>query len=324
MNPFAGNQDLLPPLRDLVDAVARRLAASQGASQRLFHGRGKTYPDLEFITIDLFAPVLLVTLFRELASDWLAELVAALQQLSGKQSFDCIAVQRRHGKNVSLDIVLGELPAQLYAKEDGLRYQITLGDTQNIGFFLDMQPGRQWLREHAKEKTVLNLFAYTCSFSVSALAGQAQQVINIDMSSTALATGRANHLLNFPTQKVTDKVAFRDFEILRSIGWIAKRAPFDIAIIDPPSYQPGSFIAAKDYPRLIRRLRRLVKEGSLVLACLNARNLPPAFLLESFAENFAAAKFVARLDNSADFPDLNDEQSLKLMLFRVGELSHLT
>ncbi|MGI9285002.1 MAG: class I SAM-dependent methyltransferase [Pseudomonadales bacterium] len=319
MNSFAGNQDLLPSLRHLVDAVTRRLAANQGASQRLFHGRGKTYPGSEFVTIDLFSPVLLITLFREPPSDWLAKLTGALHQLAGKQSFDCIVVQRRHGKNVSLDIVLGELPAQLCAKEDELRYQITLGDTQNIGFFLDMKPGRQWLCEQAKDKTVLNLFAYTCSFSVVALAGGARQVTNIDMSSAALATGRSNHLLNFPAQAVAEKVMFRDFEILRSIGWIAKRAPFDIVIIDPPSYQPGSFVAAKDYPRLIKRLPRLVKPGSLILACLNARNLEPEFLLQSFARNFPAAKFVQRLSNSADFPDVDLEQSLKLMLFRVRD-----
>ncbi len=92
-------------------------------------------------------------------------------------------------------------------------------------------------------------------------------------------------------------------------------------IIDPPSYQPGSFVAAKDYPRLIKRLPRLVKEGSLILACLNARNLPPAFLLENFEENFPAARIVTRLENSLDFPDIDPNQSLKLMLFRVGELS---
>ncbi|MGI9294630.1 MAG: class I SAM-dependent methyltransferase [Pseudomonadales bacterium] len=324
MNPFAGKQDLPTPLQDILDAVALKLATNQGASQRLFHGRGQTYPGLEFITIDLFAPVLLVTLYREPTANWLDELVERLGQLADGEIFDCIAVQRRDGKNVSLTIAHGELPTRLYAKEDELCYQITLGETQNIGFFLDMQPGRDWLRAQARDKKILNLFAYTCSFSVAALAGGARQVINIDMSRTALATGRSNHLLNFPAQTVADKVIFRDFEILRSIGWLAKRSPFDILVIDPPSYQPGSFIAAKDYPRLIKRMPRLVKPGSLILACLNARNLQPEFLLQSFAQNFPAAKFVQRLTNSADFPDVDAEQSLKLMLFRVAELEHPT
>ncbi len=315
--PFAHEQDIATSLRALIDAVARRLATNQGASQRLFHGRGKTYPGLEFVTVDLFSPVLLVTLFREPTPEWLAGLINALQQFSRKESFNCIAVQRRQGKDISLTMAWGELPAQFYAQESGLRYQMSLDGTQNIGFFLDMQPGRQWLYENARDKKILNLFAYSCSFSVAALAGNALQVVNIDMSSRALATGRVNHLLNFPAQTVAAKAVFRDFEIMRSIAWIAKRGPFDIVVIDPPSYQPGSFVAAKDYVRLIKRLPRFVKEGSLILSCLNARNLAPDFLLQRYAKNFPAATFVKRLENSADFPDIDDEQSLKLMLFRV-------
>ncbi len=302
---------------DLVTAVASGLARNQGDSQRLFHGRGKTWPGLEFVTVDLFSPVLLLTLFREPDAAWLAALINDLQQFSAKKNFDCIALQRRIGKRVSLTIEKGALPAALYAQENELRCQLSLGDRQNIGFFLDMQPGRQWLRERAKGKKVLNLFAYTCSLSLAAVAGGARQVVNIDMSSATLGAGRANHLLNFPARTVADKTVFKDFEIMRSIGWIAKRGPFDIVVIDPPSYQPGSFIAAKDYPRLIRRLPRLVEEGSLILACLNARNLSPDFLLQSFADNFPAATFVQRLENSTDFPDVDEQQSLKLMLFRA-------
>lgn len=323
MNPFAAKPGLPAPWQILVDTVATRLAANQGASERLFHGRGQTYPGLEFVTADLFAPLLLVTLFREPPADWLAAMLNGLTQLASAESFDCIVLQRRHGIKVASAIVHGGMPAQLCAREDGLQYHIALGDTQNIGFFLDMQPGRHWLRARAKHKKVLNLFAYTCSFSVTALAGGARQVINVDMSSTVLETGRRNHLLNFPAHTIAANVEFRDFEILRSIGWLAKRAPFDLVIVDPPSYQPGSFVATKDYPRLIRRLPRLVKPGSLILACLNAPNLPPAFLLQSFAANFPAAKFVMRLDNSAAFPDVDTEKSLKLMVFSVGETMRL-
>ncbi len=317
VNSFAAEPNPRAAARVLVDEVACKLASNQGDSQRLFHGRGKTWPALEFITVDLFSPVLLITLFRKPTAAWLAALTNDLQQFCDRGNFDCIAVQRRYGKNVSLTIEKGALPAQLYAQENGLRYQMSLRDTQNIGFFLDMQPGRQWLREQAKHKKILNLFAYSCSLSVAALAGSARQVVNIDMSSAALGVGRANHLLNYSAQTVAENVVFKDFQIMRSSGWIAKRGPFDIVVIDPPSYQPGSFIAAKDYPRLIKRLPRFVTEGSLILSCLNARNLSADFLLQSYADNFPAATFLHRLENSADFPDVDEEQSLKLMLFRA-------
>ena len=63
-----------------------------------------------------------------------------------------------------------------------------------------MKPGRDWLLQNAAGKRVLNLFAYTCSLSVAAIHGGAEEVINLDMASAALATGRKNHQLNFDTQ----------------------------------------------------------------------------------------------------------------------------
>jgi 23S rRNA G2069 N7-methylase RlmK/C1962 C5-methylase RlmI len=45
-----------------------------------------------------------------------------------------------------------------------LQYRVDLGRKQNTGLFLDMRYGRDWVREQAEGKRVLNLFAYTCGF----------------------------------------------------------------------------------------------------------------------------------------------------------------
>ena len=50
-----------------------------------------------------------------------------------------------------------------------------------------MRYGRRWVRQQAAGKRVLNLFAYTCGFSVAAIAGGAQQVVNLDMAKAALS-----------------------------------------------------------------------------------------------------------------------------------------
>ena len=168
----------------------------------------------------------------------------------------------------------------------------------------------------AAGKKILNLFAYTCAFSVVAVAAGAEKVVNVDMSSSALNVGRANHQLNGLTKERTEYLAEN---IMKSWGRIKKRGPFDIVIIDPPSYQPGSFIAGKDYEKVIRRLPELLPKGGLVLACLNAPELSDEFLKSQFATQLPEAGFVERVAPHPDFPDINPEQQLKLLVYRLPQ-----
>jgi 23S rRNA (cytosine1962-C5)-methyltransferase len=90
-----------------------------------------------------------------------------------------------------------------------------------------------------------------------------------------------------------------------------------LVIIDPPSYQKGSFIAEKDYAKVIRRLPELMPEGGLVLACLNAPELSEGFLKQQFNEQCPQAVFIERLQPHADFPDVDPEQQLKLLFYKI-------
>lgn len=76
-----------------------------------------------------------------------------------------------------------------------------------------MANGHEWVRKHAQGRRVLNLFAYTCAFSVAALAGGAEHVLNIDISRAALSRGRDNHRLN---QQDIKRVAFEGVDIFKS------------------------------------------------------------------------------------------------------------
>lgn len=297
----------------LADYQARITSGGNIDSCRLFHGRGQCYPGLEFVTLDAFAPVLLLTLFAEPPERWLEDLVATLKDRLNP-GFDCLVVQRRYLPNAPSEVPLGQLPEQVYARRGDLRFHLHLARQQNTGFFLDMEPGRQWLERQALGKRVLNLFAYTCAFSVVAVAAGAEKVVNVDMSSPALNSGRANHQLNGLDKTRSEFLAE---DILKSWGRIKKRGPYDLAIIDPPSYQKGSFIATKDYAKVVRRLPELMPEGGLVLACLNAPELSENYLKQQFEEQCPAAVFVERLSPSADFPDVDPQQQLKLLVYRV-------
>ncbi|MFC3116602.1 class I SAM-dependent methyltransferase [Cellvibrio fontiphilus] len=282
-------------------------------SQRIFHGRGRCFSGLEFVTVDYYQPVILITLFAEPPVQWLDKLVAHIKPIFDSLA-TCLLVQRRYLPQAPSEVLWGELPKEIYAQRGSSRFYLHLAQQQNTGFFLDMEPGRLWLEQNAAHRRVLNLFAYTCAFSVVAIAAGAEKVVNVDMSRPALNLGRANHQLNGLAK---DKSEFVAENILKSWSRVKKPGPYDLVVIDPPSYQKGSFVAEKDYAKVIRRLPELMPAGGLVLACLNAPELSVAFLQQQFSEQCPQAEFVERLQPHADFPDVEPEQQLKLLVYKI-------
>jgi 23S rRNA (cytosine1962-C5)-methyltransferase len=199
--------------------------------------------------------------------------------------------------------------------EHGLKYQLDIGRNQNFGLFLDMRNGRQWVQDNAKGKNVLNLFAYTCGFSVAAIAGGARQCLNVDMSRGSLNKGRDNHRLNEHDMR---SVNFLGYDIFKSWGKIKKGGPYELVIIDPPSFQKGSFALTKDYKKILRRLPELLTEGGEVIACVNSPAVSPNFLIETMAEEAPNVEFIERLDNPPEFVDVDLDSSLKVLKFRIN------
>ena len=300
----------LQPLLALAQACARQPGQTHD-SRRLFHGRGRCFTGLEFVCIDFFQPVVLVTLFAAPPDTWLAELLADITPLARANSWTLV-VQRRYVEGAPSEVVLGDMPERWLAARGPLRFLLNPLTQQNVGYFLDMEPGRQWLESNAAGKRVLNLFAYTCAFSVVAVAAGAEKVVNVDMSKKALAQGRENHHLNGLDKQ---RSAFLPEQILKSWSRIRRQGPYDIVIFDPPSFQRGSFVASKDYAKLVRRLPELLPHGGSVLACLNAPELATDFLLQSFAEHCPEAQFITRLPSAPEFPDANPDRQLKLLYF---------
>lgn len=282
-------------------------------SYRVFHGRGRVFPGFEFVTIDFFQPVILLTLFTEPPKNWLSDLVAVARGLFDENKTTLLA-QRRYLAGAPSEVLWGNLPERCVARRGNLQFSLHLAQQQNSGFFLDMEPGRVWLEQQAQGKRILNLFAYSCAFSVVAVAANAHVVVNVDMSSAALNMGRSNHQRNGLDKARSEFLAEN---ILKSWGRIKKRGPYDLVIIDPPSYQKGSFVAEKDYAKVIRRLPELMPEGGWVLACLNAPELSDGFLRQLFIENCPAAEYIERLQPHQDFPDVDPEQQLKLLVYRL-------
>ncbi|WP_298445649.1 class I SAM-dependent methyltransferase [uncultured Ferrimonas sp.] len=282
---------------------------------RLFHGRGHCFPGLEGITLDWLPPSLLLTQFSAVNPEQKQGLIAQVTQWWQQHSQQPLSLvwQNRSVSPAQTESIGVAPPATHWAQESGLWFELNLMRGQNHGLFLDMLNGRRWVQQQSQGKKVLNLFAYTCGFSVYACAGGASEVVNLDMSKPALAQGKRNHSRNG-----FDKgVRYLGHDLFKTFGKLKKLGPFDLVVVDPPSFQQGSFIATKDYPRLLRRLPEMLNDGGEALLCLNAPELSRAHLMGQVSECAPQLQFIEQIANPASFPEVDIDKGLKVMRYRL-------
>ena len=299
-------------IEKLKEIILENLKDKSPEMKRVFHGRGNFYDDYNYLVIDSLNDILLATLFQEIPQDIEKQIINVLEEVYEEKQFKSLVLQRRYKKDNLNEVLKGIVPKDSIAIENALKYKINFSN-QNIGIFPDMKVGREYIQSICKDKNILNLFSYTCAFSVAAISAKASKVVNVDMAKGALTTGRENHHLN---NLDTKKVKFMPYDILKSWSRIKKEGPYDIIIIDPPTLQKGSFEATKDYEKIIKRLDQLANEKCVVLACLNAPDLPSVFIKDIFKEFASDFVFEKRLENPQTFVVIDDEKALKNLIFK--------
>ena len=301
-------------MQPLLDTIATLTRPTDAA--RVFHGRGGLHPGCEHLALDAYPPAWLLTSFQPLTDAEVAAIGNALAARWAQIAPDdplCWLLQLRHGGRTETRLMAGAVPDPHVVTEDGTRYGVHLERGQNHGLFLDMAEGRRWVRALAQARPglrVLNLFAYTGAFSVVALQAGAAQVTNVDMSAGALGIGRRNHALN----GIATGASFLAHDIFNSWGKLTRGGPYDLVICDPPSFQKGSFVATKDYPRLLRRLPDLLAPGGHALLCLNAPEIGSGFLIEHLRTEAPTMRLLQRLPNPPAFADAAPERALKVLV----------
>ena len=304
-------------MQALLDAIAAMPLAQEAG--RVFHGRGGLHPGCEHWALDAYPPVWVLTSFQPAGEEALARVGAALaarwQQLAPGQALNWV-FQDRQAPRSPTRLMAGSVPDAHWVHEAGSAYRVQVARAQNHGLFLDMAAGRRWVRDHVAARPglkVLNLFAYTGAFSVVALQAGARQVVNIDMSAGAMAVAQQNHARN----GVAAGAAFLVHDLFNSWGKVTRSGPYGLVIMDPPSYQKGSFVATKDYARLVRRLPDLLRPGGHALVCLNAPELGPDFLRDTLQAQAPELTFVQRLDNPPAFADVSADRALKVLVYKA-------
>ena len=139
----------------------------------------------------------------------------------------------------------------LEVHENGLRFQVNLRDYIDTGLFLDHRKTRQLVREECFGKKVLNLFAYTGSFSVYAASGGADGVTTVDLSSPYLQWAEENFRANDFLPGMFEFVQSDVIPYLKEAG--KKKRKWDLIILDPPDFfqqqKDGEGLGCAEKPR---------------------------------------------------------------------------
>jgi len=254
-------------------------------------------------------------LYREMSPDWIDSLVGELRRCLGVR-LEAVVLRRRYEAHGGPELIFGTLPAVCEARENGLRFALDFTTGRNPGIFLDAGPARRLVRERAAGRRVLNLFAYTCGFSVAALAGGAGSVVNVDMNRRVLAIGRRSHELNGLDRR---RASFLAHNIFKSWGKLRRLGPFDLVVIDPPARQGMNFTAERHYPRLLRRLPGLITPGAEIVACLNAPGLGRDFL-EALLQRYTGGRLRGIPPRAPGYDECEGpERGLSVLHWQVGE-----
>lgn len=122
---------------------------------------------------------------------------------------------------------------EVLVNEGGLRFWVNLSDYVDTGLFLDHRITRSLVRDEAKGKRFLNLFAYTGAFTVYAADGAAAETTTVDWSNAYLQWAARNMETN---QFVGDQHRFVRSDATSFLTSLDQHAMFDLAVVDPPTF----------------------------------------------------------------------------------------
>ncbi|MBN1970491.1 MAG: class I SAM-dependent methyltransferase [Candidatus Delongbacteria bacterium] len=171
--------------------------------------------------------------------------------------------------------------------ENGMLFYINLTDYLDTGLFLDHRSAREIAASSCKEKTVLNLFAYTSSFSIYVLGNGAKFCKSVDISNTYCEWSIKNHELNSFSE---DKYEIKRDDCVEYLKYAVKKGEkYDYIIMDPPTLSRAKkmkksfFQIQKDHVELIENAMKLLNDGGVLFF---SNNLTTFKMSDTIMENF--------------------------------------
>jgi len=215
-------------------AFRQRHLSSATSAYRIVNGEGDFLPGL---IVDRYGGFLVCQFF---SSGMAVFRNVILEALHGIDAIEGIfersegRVGDEEGLPPSVGVVGGKTPpAAIEVMENSNKFLVDVRHGQKTGFFLDQRDNRAFLSSLARDRSVLNCFAYSGAFSVYAFAGGAKEVVTFDSSQAALELAERNLELNGFAGAGGELLKGDAFAYLKEID-----RKFDLIVLDPPSLAP--------------------------------------------------------------------------------------
>ncbi|CAI8996254.1 23S rRNA (cytosine1962-C5)-methyltransferase [Pseudomonas chlororaphis] len=308
---------------------------------RLFHGSQEGAGGL---TIDRYGPQLLVQSFHQtLEREALLQLHETVQEQLGLDTLLVYNDRSRGNSRIDREdpVYRAEERAlqDLVGHEWGLNYRVRGRHAgQDPLLFLDLRNARGWVKAHSTGKSVLNLFAYTCGVGLSAAAGGAREVCNLDFAEGNLAVGRENGQLNpqLPAMQFVQSDYFPAIRQLAGLPITQRRGQklpgyprleqrqYDLVLLDPPAWAKSAFGTVdllRDYQSLLKPALLATADNGVLICC---NNLAKVTLDDWREQVLRCAEKAGRpvrewqvLTPGRDFPSMDQQPPLKTLILHL-------
>ncbi len=186
------------------------------------------------------------------------------------------------------------------AYENGLRFKINLCDYLDTGLFLDQRITRKLISNIAQGKSFLNLFAYTGTATVYAVAGGACSSTTVDMSNTYLAWAQDNLNLNSLSGKQHEFIREDCFKWLHDATQEGRR--YQLVFLDPPTFSNSKRMdhtldIKRDHVELVKQTMALLEDDGVLIFSTNARG----FKLDHKQLEEYSIKDITRMTTTEDY-----------------------
>lgn len=190
------------------------------------------------------------------------------------------AVRKLEQLPETVEVVQGALDGPVTLEENGARFFADLEGGQKTGWFYDQRDNRAWAAKLARDRRVLDCYAFAGGFTVQAALAGAAEVVSVDRSEGALELAAAAAEAN----GVAARCRFLRAEVFQELQrQVDAGERYGLVIVDPPAFVKSKKDLAqglKGYRKMVRLAAPLVAEGGCLLAASCSHHAD----LDSFAE----------------------------------------
>lgn len=302
-------------------AEYRKIVTEDTEAFRLIYSEADLLPSL---IVDRYADWLVIQTLSQGTERHKEEFVSILNELFSPRGIlerNDPRVRELEGLERKVSLLSGQVPEEVVATRNGIRFVHDLYKGQKTGGFLDQRENQRAAAAYASGE-VLDCFTYHGGFALT-VAARAAQVEGIDLSPPAIEVARHNQELNGITNSTFREA--NSFDVLKAYDDSGRR--FDTIILDPPAFaknRDSVSAALRGYKEINLRALKLLKTGGFLITSSCSYHIPEPLFLQVIAEAAndvrRAVQIAERRTQARDHPILltmSETHYLKCFILRA-------